>query len=143
MRAFILLSILLSSLLAKGQSKYDSLISSVSHLADTAKVQKLNALAIQVFTKDLTLARQLVEKALETSRNVGYAKGEGEASRLMCNVLTREGQFAQALTMCQKAEAIFSSLHLKANLALVYNGMGSCTFSKGNTRPRWRISQRL
>ena len=118
-----------------GQSKYDSLISTVSHLADTAKIQKLNALAIQVFTNDLTLARQLVEKALQTSRTIGYAKGEGEASRLMCNVLTREGQFAQALTMCQKAEAIFSSLHLKANLALVYNGMGMIHIQQGQYPP--------
>ena len=110
-------------------------MASVALLPDTAKIQKLNALGIQFFLKDIGVSRQLIDKALETSLAIHYPKGEGESSRLLCAVFSRQGQFAQALIMCQKAEAIFSSLQAKSNLAEVFNNTGMVYIQQGQYPP--------
>ena len=81
------------------------------------------------------MSRQLIDKALETSLAIHYPKGEGESSRLLCAVFSRQGQFAQALIMCQKAEAIFSSLQAKSNLAEVFNNTGMVYIQQGQYPP--------
>lgn len=130
---FILLVLL--TVPAGAQTKIDSLIASVALLPDTAKIQKLNAMAIQFFLKDIGVSRQLIDKALETSLAIQYPKGEGESSRLLCAVFSRQGQFVQALAMCQKAESIFSSLNAKSNLAEVFNNTGMVYIQQGQYPP--------
>ena len=120
---------------SQAQNKADSIITSLQGLSDTVRIQKMNTLAIQFFLKDIELSRQLVEKALEASKSSNYLRGEGEASRLLCAVFSRQGQFAQALIMCQKAEAIFSSLQAKSNLAEVFNNTGMVYIQQGQYPP--------
>ncbi len=117
---FILLVLL--TVPAGAQTKIDSLIASVALLPDTAKIQKLNAMAIQFFLKDIGVSRQLIDKALETSLAIQYPKGEGESSRLLCAVFSRQGQFA---------------LLSEKNLVITY--YKSChAFAKNNRDRYWR-----
>lgn len=109
---------------SSAQTKTDSLIASVPHLADSAKVQTLNVLATQFFQKDITKSRQFAEQALEIASTNNFSKGEAESASILCAILNQQGQFALALDMCKRSESIFTRLNSMTGLADVFNRTG-------------------
>ena len=129
-RLFLILPVIIVSA-SYSQTKTDSLIATLNFFPDTIRVQKLNVLAIQTVNRDITATRQLTDKALEVSLAIKYSSGEAESYRILCAILTRQGQFVQALDYCKKSEAIFAGKNNFNGLAEVYGNFGLAYIQQG------------
>jgi two-component system, sensor histidine kinase PdtaS len=127
-KLFLAVTILLTAFCSieqsRAQSKADSVMNAVSELVDTAKVQKLNNMAVELFNSDLQASSQMAEKALEISLKAKYKKGEAAALNVLGSVWMRRGEFAKALHMCRQAESIYTTSRDKAGIAEVCNTIG-------------------
>ncbi len=122
---FISLAFSYAFFTTSGQSKTDSLIALLPQLDDSAKVNVLNTLALQLSFRDATKSKEYAEQALAVSKQHNFVTGEARSLCILCSILGQEGQFGQALELCKNALALYEGLSDQGGMADVYNRTGT------------------
>jgi two-component sensor histidine kinase/Tfp pilus assembly protein PilF len=111
--------------------KADSVLATLGSVPDTAKIRHLNLIATQSLNRDVDLSRELAEKAVDISRQIGFQVGEANGLRVLGGVLMRQGKFKEAMESCRQAETIYAEVHDRGGTAEVLNAFGMIYSQQG------------
>jgi signal transduction histidine kinase len=98
---------------------------------DTARVNLLNNLAIEIRRMDRTQMPALVEEALQLAQKLNYKKGEGYALIYTALVLYDKYDFEESLKNFEKAKQILESIDDKNGLAVLLRYRGRMYIDEG------------
>jgi signal transduction histidine kinase/Tfp pilus assembly protein PilF len=104
--------------------RVDSIKAALPALKDTARINALLQLCMELDIRQPVPATQYAQEALELSRKLHYRKGEGWAQTRLGRILYVQGNYTTALERSLRALLIFEELKDDRGEAFALNSMG-------------------
>lgn len=127
----LILSLLALAGHSQAPAKTDSLIALLPKLSDSAKVQTLNAISVQLSFKEVARSREYGEQALQLARSIASPRLEAESLCILCSLFSQQGQYAEALDRCKQAQSIFERTRNQEGQADAFKRTGMVYTQKG------------
>ena len=129
MKIIILILFVLFQLVSTGMHAQTSEIDSLENLLhkhslkDTVRVNLLNKLAYELYTRDIDKTLRYAEEANDLSNQLNYEKGRAKSWVLKGIYYDEKSDFPAALTCYEKALGIYNKLNDKSGVNRCYNNM--------------------